>query len=81
MRCRASETFCALLILEKSGDPSARLGKLPSADATGITGAAAGAWPLRGAGREEVDIVTFGLALTAVPVGAGDVFTALPVPA
>src|SRR5438270_9686024 len=66
MRCRASATFWALLIFAKSGEPSARLGKPPSPEATGIRGAAtAGAWPLRGAGNDDVDSVTFGFGVAA----------------
>jgi hypothetical protein len=54
MRCRANMTFCALLIFEKSGEPSPFLGNAPSPDGA-VTTADAGAdaavvvpWPRRG---------------------------------
>src|SRR5438045_3249021 len=80
MRWRAKATFCALVIFEKSGEPSARFAKPPSGEGPGMIGAAAtAAWPLRGGGSDEVDIVTFGFVLSAVVARA--VFTALVVPA
>ncbi len=89
MRWREKATFCALLIFEKSGDPSLLFGKPPSTAGAAMTAVAtAGAWPLRGSDDgAEADTVTFGPGFAAVDAGAAAraaglaTATAPPVPA